>query len=83
MTSPYPRRADDFFLSRRADPGAARRVRRHGDPAPSEVPKFLLPHEAVGQVDTVMLAATWPPWPSCYSPRLVGGARRAVHSKTI
>jgi hypothetical protein len=56
MTSPYPRRADDFFLSRRADPGAARRVRRHGDPAPSEVPKFLLPHEAVGQVDTVMLA---------------------------
>jgi hypothetical protein len=56
MTSPYPRRADDFFLSRRADPGAARRVRRHGDPAPSEAPKFLLLHEGVGQVDTVMLA---------------------------
>jgi metal-dependent amidase/aminoacylase/carboxypeptidase family protein len=46
-------------------------------------PKFLPPDEAVGQVATVMLAGYLAALTLLLFARLVGGSRRAVHSKTI
>ena len=46
-------------------------------------PEFLPPDGAVGQVATVMLAGYLAALTLLLFARLVGGSRRAVHSKTI